>query len=166
MWLRHIWHWLRQWSIWLRQICPPRGLFFWPKFVYIFDQSFSYFTILTKTIFFFFNIFDQTFFDVLDETLKLFGFLTFLTKLLFFFFGQNIFFLFGENSFGELHLVKLHLANFIWRNFIWRTSFGVDWLRQSIPWLCQVLHWLRQWHWFFQTGGQTDKQTHTCSIIL
>ena len=85
------------------------------------------------------------------NTKKMFIF-TFFTKLFFLRFCRNIFvFVFDKN-----YLAKLYLVNFIWWNLIWRTSFGetsfgetsfgVDWLRQSIPWLCQVLHWLRQWY--------------------
>ena len=45
-------------------------------------------------------------------------------------------------------------------------SFGVDWLRQSIPWLCQVLHWLRQWHCFFQTTGLTHILYYNINYII
>ena len=87
------------------------------------------------------------------------------TKYFFLRFWQNFFFfyifdetfLFGQFFFylAKLHLVKLHLANFIWQNFIWRTSYGVDWLRQSIPWLCQVPVVL------IFSNGWTDTQTNT-----
>ena len=136
MWLRHIWHWLCQCSIWLRKIYPPRIWFmffcpsFWRNFLfYMFWRNFFLFT--------------------------------FLTKLLL---GGKTFFI-RQTSFAKLHLA----------NFIWQTSFGkvnltklhlakLCGVRQSILWLCQVLHWLRQWHWCFQMAGQTN--THTNKHML
>ena len=50
-------------------------------------------------------------------------------------------FLFGETSFGKLYLVKLHLA----KTLFGETSFCLDWIHKSFPWLCQVLHCVRQW---------------------
>ena len=104
MWLRHIWHWLRQCSIWLRQIYPPRiwCMFLLPKFLIIWLKTF-FFTSRQKLVFF----------------------LHFLPNFVFLRFSQNLTCCGTEKKFGQLHLVKLHLANFIWPTSFGETSFGV-----------------------------------------
>ena len=74
MWLRHIRHWLRQWSIWLRQIYPPRIRFI----------VFLILRLWQKQFLFFFNIFGPNFFWRFRRNFKTFFFLIFLTKLFFF----------------------------------------------------------------------------------
>ena len=97
----------------------------------------------------------------------------FLPRLIFLRFAETFFFMFltktniGETFFfgktclyfAKLHLAnfigKLHLANFIWRNFIWR-RLATQIYSLALP----VLHWLCQWHWFFQKAGHTNRHTN------
>ena len=75
-------------------------------------------------------------------------------------FAKTIFFLFGENSFGELHLVKLQLANFIWQNFIWRNFI---WRRLATPIYSLALpgSTLATPVALIFSNGWTNKHTHT-----
>ena len=81
------------------------------------------------------------------------NFFVFLWKLLFFW--QNFFFILTKLFF---YFVKTFLADVFLQNFV-----GVDWLHQSFPWPCQVLHWLHQCQWFIQMAGQTN--THLLNYI-
>ena len=162
MWLRHIWHWLRQWSIWhfefKNSVIFLAQIYFGWKLCFL--QLFCL-TFLTKL--FLCYVFDKKICYDFDQTF----FFMFLTKLFFYVFDstffltfcQNLFF-FGQTSFGKLHLVKLHLANFIWRNFICRNFI---WRRLARP-----IHSLA-WSGSslatpvalicFQMAGQTHKHT-------
>ena len=53
---------------------------------------------------------------------------------------------FGEPSFGE-------------------TAFGVDRRRQSIPWLCKVLHWLRGIVFFKRLDRVRHTNKHTLAQL-
>ena len=72
--------------------------------------------------------------------------------------------LFGKTSFGELHLVKLplaklHLAKLIWRRLA-TPIHSLAWPGSTLA-TPVALIFSNGW-----TDRQTDKQTHTCSIIL
>ena len=114
-------------------------------FFYCFDNFFFYFYVFDQTCFFMFLTI--LFFNV---------FLCFYVIFLWVFYVFDAWFLTTTKTTlsSELHLASLYLENFIWQNFIWRNHI-LRRLAMPIHILCQVPHWLCQWHWFFQSARQT-----------
>ena len=194
--LCHIWHWLCQCQIyhpriWFMFFCQ---YFLAANFVFLcFWRNFFWFLRFRRNFFFFFFaktfyvlvwnfFFDKPFFYVFDETFFLrfwrnFFCLRFWRNSLFFRYCWN--FLFCQNIF---YLAKHHLANFIRPTSFGETSFG-DFISRNFIWprlVTPILSLALPGSTLAmpvalicsngltdkQTNKNTNKKTHTCSIIF